>query len=89
MPIIVYKKGKLSNNDMRILKLADKLISELKDLFVSVESVDGSDVSNVRIILKDVSPELIDRVIDVIWSVEEEIGEHEVFIPDMVSVNEL
>jgi len=67
MPIIVYKKGRLNSKDTRVLKLADRLISELKDLFVSVESIDGRDGSNVRIILRDVSPELIDRVIDVMW----------------------
>jgi len=48
-----------------IERLAEELSSRLGDLLVSVESIDGRDGSNVRIILRDVSPELIDRVIDV------------------------
>jgi len=55
---------------------------------VSVESVEGWDGSNVRIVLKEVTPSLIDKVIDIIWEVEEEIGEHGLFIPDVVALNE-
>ena len=88
MPIIVYKKGRLEKDDAKILKIAEKLLSELGDFVISVESIDGRDGSNVRIVLKEVSPELIDRVIDVIWAVEEEIGEHGLFIPEIIDFEE-
>jgi len=88
MPTIIHKEGQLKGNDARILKIAEKLLSELGDLVVSVESINGWDGPNVRIILKKVSPELIDKVIDAIWAVEEEIGKHGIFIPNIIDLEE-
>jgi len=75
--------------DTAILKLAERIFEALGDMVVSVESIDGWEGSNVRIVLKELKPNIIDKIMEIIWEVEEEIGKHGIFIPEVVKQNEL
>ena len=74
-------------------KNLEKLRKKLRDLLgeniISVELIDGWDGSNVRIVVKEASMEVVRKVVEAIKEVEEEIGEPGTFIPDVVEEHEL
>ena len=88
LPILIYKRGDYKREDSIVIKLAEVLFDRLGDLVVSVESYEGCDGSNIKIVLKDVEPGIIDRVMDIIWETEVEIGEHGKIIPKILSFEE-
>ena len=89
MPILVKVVNKVRKEDLRILKLAEFLIDFLGDDFVSLEAVDLPDGSNVRIVLRRLDDDVIDKALEAIKKAEAEIGEPGIFIPDLVSIDEL
>ena len=89
MPILVKVVNKVRKEDLRILKLAEFLIDFLGDDFVSLEAVDLPDGSNVRIVLRRLDDDVIDRALEAVKKAEIEIGEPGIFIPDLVSIDEL
>ncbi len=89
MPILIKVVNKVKKEDLRILKLAEFLIDFLGDDFVSLEAVDLPDGSNVRIVLRRLDDDVIDKALEAIKKAEAEIGEPGIFIPDLVSIDEI
>jgi len=63
MPIKLIPREKITKLDKIVFKLTEKLTKNLGDLVVLVESIDGWDGSNVRIVLKKVDTEIINKVL--------------------------
>jgi len=80
----VIVTGKYDKKDHIVLKIAVKLLEKFSDVVVGVERVDGWDGANLRVIVREESPELVDRIIDAIYDVVEELGVYGEVVPEIV-----
>jgi len=74
--------------DYTILNLAKKLFTKLGQNIISIETIDGWDGSNVRIVVKEASIETVKKIVKAIRELENEIGKPGIIIPDVVEQNE-
>ena len=89
MPITVLIKKTLQKPiDNAVLLISKKLIPVLGENLLLVESFDGADGSNVRIVVKEKTDSVIDAVLRVVGDVEDELGVVGLIFPDIVTPDE-
>ncbi|MHA1588991.1 MAG: hypothetical protein ACTSVA_00115, partial [Candidatus Njordarchaeales archaeon] len=74
MPLKLIVHEPISPLDNIVIKLFEVLIRELDDILLLIESHDGWDGSNVRVVVKVKSDEVVEKVFDAIERVERELG---------------
>lgn len=89
LPLKLVIKSRVTDTDLILVKLFDRLIQIIGDNLLSVESFEGWEGSNVRIIVRNKSDEIIEKIFNTIEEVEKELGKPGTIIPDIVSPNEL
>ena len=90
MPITVLIKKTLQKPiDNAVLLISKKLIPVLGENLLLVESFDGADGSNVRIVVKEKTDSVIDAVLRVVGEVEDELGVVGLIFPDIVTPDEI
>ena len=89
MPLKLIVKKTISQMDTLIMKLFEILIKKLRSTLLLVETYDGWDGSNVRIIVKVKNDDIVEKIFDAIEQVEREFGSPGKIIPDIVTQNEL
>jgi len=89
MPLKLIVHEPISPLDNIVIKLFEVLIRELDDILLLIESHDGWDGSNVRVVVKVKSDEVIEKVFDAIERVERELGLPGKIIPDIVTPDEV
>ena len=90
MPITVLIKKTLQKPiDNAVLLISKKLIPVLGENLLLVESFDGADGSNVRIVVKEKTDSVIDAVLRVVGDVEDELGVVGLIFPDIVTPDEI
>ena len=67
--------------DRMVFTLADRLFSRLENIVLAVEKTSDS---RVRIVVKSLSTDVIDRVFEVVREVEEEFDEPGAIVPEIV-----
>ena len=88
MPLKLMVKETVSQTDSLIIKLFEILMKKLGDTLLLVESYEGWDGSNVRIIVRVKNDEIIEKIFDAIEKVEREYGTAGKIIPDIVTPDE-
>ncbi|MGQ4892781.1 MAG: hypothetical protein ACP6IP_09890 [Candidatus Njordarchaeia archaeon] len=88
MPISITVRKKIEEMDKLLLKLAEKIIKKLGSVVVRVESFDGYDGSNVRVVVREKSDAVFDAVFDAVAEVERETGRFGEIIVDIVDLEE-
>ena len=90
MPIaVLVKRTPTTSLDDIILLLSRKLLSLLHDNLLLVESFEGADGSNVRVVVREKSDDVIDTVLRGVSEVEDELGVVGVIFPDIVTPDEI
>ncbi len=85
---ILFPEKSIEKEDI-ILELARELRRELGGELVGVESYSGPDGSNVRIIVRDKTWEVVDKVIEAIWRFEKKKGIEGTILPEINDLKEL
>ena len=88
MPLKIMLTRDVREIDYTILNLAKKLFTKLGQNIISIETIDGWDGSNVRIVVKEASIETVKKIVEAIGELENEIGKPGIIIPDVVEQNE-
>jgi len=88
MPLKIMLTRDVREIDYTILNLAKKLFTKLGQNIISIETIDGWDGSNVRIVVKEASIETVKKIVKAIRELENEIGKPGIIIPDVVEQNE-
>jgi len=88
MPLKLIVKKTISQMDTLIMKLFEILIKKLRSTLLLVETYDGWDGSNVRIIVKVKNDDIVEKIFDAIEQVEREFGSPGKIIPDIVTPDE-
>ena len=89
MPLKIVVRKQMTEMDIALAKLFPKLVEILNDNLLAVESFDGWDGSNVRIVVRTKEDEVIEKIFDAIEKVEQELGVPGTIIPDIVTPDEL
>jgi len=90
MPITVLTRKLLKRPiDDAVLLLSGKLFSRLGGNLLLVESFDGADGSNVRIVVREKNDSIIDTILRTIGEVEDALGVVGLIFPDIVTPDEL
>ena len=89
MPLKIVVRKQMTEMDIALAKLFPKLVEILNDNLLAVESFDGWDGSNVRIVVRTKEDEVIEKIFDAIEKVEQELDVPGTIIPDIVTPNEL
>jgi len=90
LPIaVLVKRTPTTSLDDIILLLSRKLLSLLHDNLLLVESFEGADGSNVRVVVREKSDDVIDTVLRGVSEVEDELGVVGVIFPDIVTPDEI
>ena len=85
---ILFPEKSIEKEDI-ILELARELRRELGGELVGVESFSGSDGSNIRIIVRYKTWEVIDKIIKAIWRFEKKKGIEGTILPEINDLKEL
>ena len=88
MPLRLIVREPLSYLDDIIIKLFEVLMKKLSNTLILVESYDSWDGSNVKIVVKVKSDEVVEKIFDAIESIERRFGIPGKIIPDIVTPNE-
>jgi len=75
--------------DIILAHIFSKLVENLGSNIVLVESIDGWDGSNVRIVVRHKTDEVIDKIFDSIEEVERKYSSPATIIPQIVSQDEV
>ena len=88
MPLKIVVRKQMTEMDIALAKLFPKLVEILNDNLLAVESFDGWDGSNVRIVVRTKEDEVIEKIFDAIEKVEQELDVPGTIIPDIVTPDE-
>ncbi len=89
MGVNVFLRGKFTRKDSIILRVADELFKKIGDTVIGVQGVASWDGSNLRIIVKEDTPETIEKIMKTVYKILEKnnaIGE---IIPEIVKQNDI
>jgi len=75
--------------DIMLAQLFLKLMQRINNDIVLVESIDGWDGTNVRIVVKKKEEEIIEKIFDSIEEVERQYSSPGTIIPQIVSQDEI
>jgi len=89
MPLRIVIHKQMTRTDIVLARLFSRLAETLNDNLIAVESFDGWDGSNVRIVVRVKSDEVVEKIFDIIERVEREAGTPGIIIPDIVTQDEL
>jgi len=88
MPLRLIVREPLSYLDDIIIKLFEVLMKKLSNTLILVESYDSWDGSNVKIVVKVKSDEVVEKIFDAIESIERRFGIPGKIIPDIMTPDE-
>ena len=89
MPLSINVKKKIDRIDKLVIRIAERLLEVLGQNLVKLETIEGWDGSNIRIIVKEKTDEVIEKIINTISKIEEKEGKIGVIVPDIVSLDEI
>ena len=88
MSIRIFLKKPYTKRDKVILEIAEKLFGEMSENIVGLESRDSWDGANLRIIVRDDTSDIIDKIMEIVYK---EIEKHDALgeiIPEIVRSDE-
>ena len=88
MSITIYIKNRFTDRDTLILEIAKKLFTKMGDNIIGIESKDTWDGANLRIIVKDDSNEIIDKIMEIVYEEIEKNNAYGEIIPEIVRAND-
>mgnify|MGYP000707543814 CR=1 FL=1 len=83
MVTIIFKKRKIGLDSALAIEIAKRLHKILGDKLVAVNTIDGFDGSNIRIVVKGKTFEDIKKIMKIIGEVEEEFDAHGKILPEI------
>lgn len=89
MPLRLLVTPRVTDVDILAGELAKRLLVEFGDRLVRVESGEFWDGSNVRVVLRDLRAEDVERVVRIAGEVERRHGRLGVMVVDVVSEEEV
>jgi len=90
LPVSILVKHNLAMPlDDAVLLLSRKLFCVLSNNLLLVESFEGADGSNVRIVVKEKDDDVIEAILKVVSDVENELGVVGLIFPDIVTQDEI
>ncbi len=89
MPLKLIFSKPISQIDKLIMDLSKTLVRELGESLLLVETHEGSDGSNVRILVREKSDSVVEKIFNAIEEVERRNNKPGEIIPDIVTPDEL
>ena len=84
MVTIIFKKRKIGLDSALAIEIAKRLHKILGDKLVAVNTIDGFDGSNIRIVVKGKTFEDVKKIMKIIGEVEEEFDAHGKILPEVI-----
>ena len=88
MSIKIFLDKPYSRKDETIINIAKELFNELGDIVVGLETHESWDGSNLRILVKDDTSEIIDKVLNIVYKIIEKHNAYGEIIPEIVKVSD-
>jgi len=89
MSITIFIKKQYTDRDKVILEIAKELFREMSNNIIGLESRDSWDGANLRIIVKDDSSKVIDKIMEIVYKEIERNNAYGEIIPEIVKASDL